>query len=166
MDHWWIEASGIAERFTALDPAQYYGVPAQDTFQLELRTGDDRAMRINGHRNLLKRARRQMATDRDMREFGTQIAHTMRDVTGADLSVHEMHFGPGSIFGEEATKAGTFWLALETHDARTIRIEGDRTLFLRAPWLVTDEDVRQLGQQIVSTINTVTGEMEGPIMGQ
>lgn len=65
------------------------------------------------------------------------------------------------MFGEEAAKAGTFWLELRAHDNHTIRIEGDRTLFQRSePQLVTNREVRQLGKQIVGAINRVTGELE------
>jgi hypothetical protein len=73
-----------------------------------------------------------------------------------------LSFGSEHIFRLETAEAGIFWLDLRTHgDNRAMRIEGDRRLFQYAqPARVTDLDVRRLGDRIVSTINTVTGELD------
>jgi hypothetical protein len=158
MDHWSILASGSAEDFTSTYPADYYGEP--DTFQLELRTGDDRAIRITGDRSLLKHDRQHMASDQDIRHIGVEIAHSVSDMTGAEMSLHAVALGSDNIPGGEPPEAGTFWLELKTHDDRTIRIEGDRRLFEYGQPLMTDRDILQVGGQIASAINAVTGELE------
>jgi hypothetical protein len=159
MDHWSILASGTAERFTPIPPAEYYGEP--DTFQFELIAQDYRAIRIYGDRSFLKHTPQYLATDRDIRRLGIEIERIMSEVTGAFFSLYGSAFGSGRISDEEAAEAGTFWLELRTHDDRAIRIEGDRMLFEHGrERLATERDIRQIGEQLLSAINSVTGEIE------
>ena len=157
MDHWWLEAWSTAERFTPVPSAEFVAEP--ETFKLQLRIRDDRTIRIDGDRNLLKHSRRQ-ATREDIRQLGEQIARTINGVTGADWSLNASTFGSGHIFGGEEATAGIFRLILRTHGDRGIRMEGDRRLFNNATRLAEDEDIVLLGDQIVGAINFVTRELE------